>query len=55
MQQSQPLCGQLSDKKINARRIAARSGEARDETEPDGIIAYAENDWDRRGCRFGRE
>src|SRR5262249_37904811 len=55
MQQSQPLCGQLSNEKIDPRRIATRSGEACDETELDGIIADTKDDWDRRGCRLGRE
>src|SRR5262249_49937544 len=54
-QQAQPLCRQLSREKIDAGRVAARSGEAGDKTELDRVVADAEDDRDRRRCRSGGE
>ena len=41
------------DGQLYARRVAARLGEARDETKLDGVLANTKNDWDsrRRGLR----
>ena len=55
VQQPQPLGRDLLAKKIDASRIAARSGKTGDQTKLDGVFANAENDRDRRGCRFGRK
>ena len=53
-QQFQPLCYQLSRHKIDACRVAARPGNARDKTKPDRVVGNGEDDGDRRGCRLGR-
>jgi hypothetical protein len=50
VQQPQPLCDHLLDEKIDAGRVAARSGEAGDETKLDRVFADTESDRDRR-CR----
>ena len=54
-QEFQPLCHQFGREKIDARQVAARPGEARDQTEPHRVFAEDEDDGDRRGCRLGRE
>jgi hypothetical protein len=54
-QESQSLCGQLANEKVDACQVAARPGEAGHKTEPDRVFAYDEDDGDRRGCRLGRE
>ena len=54
-QKFQPFCRQLADEKIDARQVAARPGEAGDETKPDRVFGDAEDDRNRRGCCFGRE
>ena len=54
-QELQPLCHQLSREKIDTRHVAARPGEARDQTELDRVVGDAEDDRDRRGRRLGRE
>ena len=53
-QEFKPLCSQLSIEKIDACQIAARPGEARDQTNPDRIFGGEEHDRDRRGCLLGR-
>src|SRR6516164_5669788 len=55
MQQPQLLCSQLGDEKTDTRRIAAWSTETRDKTNLDRVFGSAEDDGDRRGCRFGRQ
>jgi len=52
MQKLQLLCRQFGIEKIDTGQVAARPGEARDETETDGIVADDEDDWDRCGRRF---
>ena len=47
-QQSQP-------RKIDARQVSARPGEAGDQTEVDRVLREAEDDRNRRGGSFGRE
>ena len=54
-QELQPLCRQLATEKIDTCQVAARPGEAGDETKPDRVFADEEDDGDRRGCRLGRE
>jgi hypothetical protein len=49
MQEPQPLGRHLVDEKIDAGRIAAGPGEARDKTILDRVTADAEDDRDRRG------
>ena len=41
--------------KIDTCQVAARPGEAGDETKPDRVFADGEDDGDRRGCRLGRQ
>ena len=48
-QQPEPLCSQLGNEKIDTRRVAPRLGEAGDQTKPDGVVANAKDDRDRRG------
>jgi len=55
MQEPQPLGRHFLDQEIDAGRVAARPGEAGDKTKPDRVLADAEDDRDRRCCRFGRE
>ena len=55
VQEPQSLCFYLGDKKIDARRIAARPSEVGDKTKPDRVLGDAEDDRDRRGRSFGRE
>ena len=55
MQEPQPLGQHLLEEKIDAGRVAARPGEADDQTKPDRVIADTEDDRDRRCCSFGRE
>ena len=54
-QKLQPLCRQLADEKIDACQVAARPGEAGDQTKPDRVVADSENDRNCRGCRLGRQ
>jgi hypothetical protein len=54
-QQFQPLCRQFTREKIDACQVAPRSGEAGDETNFDRVIADAEDDGDRGGCRLGSQ
>ena len=54
-QEFQPLCPQFGADKIDPCQVAARPGETRDKTKPDRVFADDEDDWDRRGCRLGRE
>jgi hypothetical protein len=44
MQESQPLCAHLLGEKINAGRVAARTGEVGDKTKLDRVIADAEDE-----------
>src|SRR5215475_3534975 len=53
MQQVEPLCRQLTRKKIDPSQVAARPGEAGDKTEPDWVLGGNKGDRDRRGCRLG--
>ena len=53
--ESQSLCGQLANEKVNACQVAARPAEAGHKTEPDWVFADNEDDGDRRGCRLGRQ
>jgi hypothetical protein len=55
MQEPQPLGRGLLAEKIDAGRVAAGPGKAGDETNLDRIVAYPEDDRDRRSRRFGRE
>jgi hypothetical protein len=55
MQEPQPLGRHLCDEKIDAGRVAAGPGEARDKTKLDRVIADTEDDRDRRCCSFGRD
>ena len=55
MQQPQLLRPQLGDEKIDTGRIAAWSTETRGKTKLDRVFGDAEDDGDRRGCRFGRQ
>jgi hypothetical protein len=52
-QEFQPLCRQLRGEEINAGQVAARPGEARDQTKPDWVFGDHEDDGDRRR-RLGR-
>ena len=54
-QELQPLCCQLGADKIDSCQVAAGPGEAGDKTQPHRVFTGAEDDRDRRGCRFGRE
>ena len=51
-QKFQPLCHQLSTEEIDAREVAAGAGEARDQTEPDWVVAGKENDGNCRSRGF---
>ena len=55
MQQPQPLGRNLSIKKIDAGRVAARAGKAGDETHRHCIFADSEDDRDCCGRSFGRK
>jgi hypothetical protein len=55
MQEPQPLGRHLLDEKVDAGRVAARPGEAGDQTKPNRVIADTKDDWDRSCCNFGRE
>jgi hypothetical protein len=55
LSKSAPLGDYLKEEKIDARRVAARPGEARDRTKFDRIFTDAEDDRDRGGRSFGRE
>jgi hypothetical protein len=55
VQESQPLGRNLSRQKIDAGRVAARSGKASDQTKLDRVLGDPEDDRDRRGGSFGRE
>src|SRR5262249_19516178 len=52
MQQLQLLRHQFGVEKIDTRQVSARTGEARDETEPHGVVADDEHDRDCRCCCF---
>src|SRR5262249_8113439 len=54
-QKLQPFCPQLIRENVNPGQVAARPGEARDETSSDRVVADAENDGNGRGCCLGRE
>ena len=55
VQEPQSLCFYLGDKKIDARRIAARPSEVGDKTKLNWVLGDAEDDRDRCCCSFGRE
>jgi hypothetical protein len=55
MQQPQPLGHQLLDEKIDAGRVAAGPGKARDKTKLDWVLGDTEDNRDHRGFSFGRE
>jgi hypothetical protein len=55
MQELQPLGHQLIEEKIDTRRVAARPGQARNETKLDRVFGDTEDDRNRRGRSFGRE
>ena len=54
-QEFQPRRCQFGRQVIEACRIAPRSGETINKTEPDRVFANAEDDWDRRRRRLGRQ
>src|SRR5262245_19126854 len=54
-QEFQPFCYQLIAEKIDARRVAAGTGEASDKTEPDRVFRNGKDDRDRRGSGLGRQ
>src|SRR5215468_8775855 len=54
-QEFQPFCYQLITEKIDARRVAARSSEAGDKTQPDRVFRDGKDDRDRRGSGLGRQ
>ena len=45
-QQFQPFCRQLGSEKIDSRQVAARPGEARDQTQPDRVFARRRRQWE---------
>jgi hypothetical protein len=55
VQQPQPLGQDLRGKKIDASRVAARSGKAGDQPMPDRVSADAKGNRDPRGRSFGRK
>ena len=55
VQQSQLLYRNLGEGKVDAGRVAARPGEADDETESDRIVGDAEHDRNRGSRRFRRQ
>ena len=55
MQELQPLCHQLGTEEIDTSEVAARSGEAGDETEPDRVFGGEEDDRNRGGRGLGRQ
>src|SRR5215475_3463461 len=48
------FCHQVSGEEVDTSGIAARSIEARHQTELDRVTAHAEHDWDRRSRSLGR-
>src|SRR5262249_56006494 len=54
-QQLQPLCHQLSSEKIYSCQIAARPGEARDQTSLNRVISDDEDDGNGGGCCLSRQ
>jgi len=54
MQEPQPLGRYLPAEKVEACGVAAGPGKAGDKTKLDWVLGDAENDRDRRRCRFGR-
>src|SRR5262249_2294251 len=54
-QQLQPLRRQINCEKSDAGEVAARPGEARDQTAPGRIVPDRKDDGDCRGRRLGRE
>ena len=54
-QQLEALCYQFAGEIVDAGRVAARTGEARDETERDGVLVHGEDNGDRVGGRLGRQ
>src|SRR5262245_20474339 len=54
MEKSQPLGRNLSGEKIDAGRVAARPGKARDKTQLDRVVADPEDDRNRCSRSFGR-
>jgi hypothetical protein len=55
MQKPQPLGRHLLEEIVDAGRVAARPGEARDKTKVNRVFADTEDDRDRRCCSFGRK
>src|SRR5262249_28567785 len=51
----QPLRYQLTSDPIDPCDVTARLGEAGDKTKSDWVFGDAEDNWNRRGCRLGRE
>ena len=54
-QQLQPLRAQHTGKKGHARNIATRLIKTSHQALSDRIAPTGKNDWDRRGCGFGRD
>jgi hypothetical protein len=54
-QELQPLRRQLGREEIDAGRVAAWPGEARDKTEPDRVFGNEKHDGNRRGRLGGRQ
>ena len=54
-QQLQPLCANLGIEKIDTCQVAARPGEAGDETDRDRVSGNGEDNRDRRGRGLGRK
>src|SRR5215475_9281619 len=54
-QELQPFCYQLITEKIDARRVAARPGEAGDKAQPDRVFRDGKDDRDCRGSGLGRQ
>src|SRR5262249_57942486 len=55
MHKSEALWSERQTEAMDARGIAARPIETRDEAEPDGIVADGKRDRNRAGGRFGGE
>jgi hypothetical protein len=54
-QKPEPLRDHVNREERDAGGIAARVGKARHQTHLDRVVADAESDRNRRGCRFRRE
>jgi hypothetical protein len=55
VQQFEPFCDQLCREERNTCDVATRPVEAADETRLNWVEADYKDDWDCRGCFFGRE